>query len=97
MPTAAPITPRSVLGHVKLRRRKPRPTWYAKWRDADGVHHEQLGLTWEDDGAPPAGYPRRKEADAALLELLVEARCSATAPRQLAPSAGGRSRSPRPS
>jgi len=47
---------RSVSGHVKLRRGKLRSTYYAKWRDAEGIHHERkLGQAWQDKGAPPSG------------------------------------------
>lgn len=83
MPTADPIASRSVSGHVKLRRGKRRSTWYAKWRDAQGVQRERkLGLAWEDKGAPPPGYLRPKDAEAQLQELLVEARRGAAEQRR---------------
>ena len=75
---------RSVSGHLKLRRGKLRSTYYAKWRDAQGVHHERkLGLAWEDKGAPPPGYLRAKDAEAGLQELLVTARKGAVEQRRV--------------
>ena len=83
MPTLDLTASRSVSGHVKLRRGKLRSTYYAKWRDAQGVQHERkLGLAWEDKGAPPAGYLRAKDAEAALQELLVAARKGAVEQRR---------------
>ena len=83
MATLAPVASRSISGHVKLRRGKLRSTWYAKWRDADGVQRERkLGLAWESKGAPPAGYLRAKDAEAALQELLVDARRGAAEQRR---------------
>ncbi len=74
---------RSVSGHVKLRRGKLRATYYAKWRDAEGIHHERkLGLAWQDKGTPPAGYLRPKDAEAALQEILVAARRGASEQRR---------------
>jgi len=75
VPTPDPTFARSVSGHVKLRRGKRRSTWYAKWRDAQGVQRERkLGLHWDQKGAPPVGYLREKEANAALQALLTDAR-----------------------
>ena len=83
MPSPTPVASRSVSGHVKLRRGKLRSTWYAKWRDADGIQRERkLGLAWEDKGVPPAGYLRPKDAEAALQELLVDARRGAAEQRR---------------
>ena len=74
---------RSVSGHVKLRRGKLRSTYYAKWRDAEGIHHERkLGQAWQDKGAPPSGYLRPKDAEAALQEILVAARRGASEQRR---------------
>ena len=74
---------RSVSGHVKLRRGKLNSTYYAKWRDAEGIHHERkLGLEWHDKGAPPVGYLRPKDAEAALQEILVAARRGAATQRR---------------
>lgn len=57
MATLDPTFSRSVSGHVKLRRGKLRSTWYAKWRDPEGVQRERkLGLLWEQKGAAPIGY-----------------------------------------
>ncbi len=83
MLTLDPIASHSVSGHVKLRQGKRRSTWYAKWRDAQGVQRERkLGLVWEGKGAPPPGYLRPKDAEAQLQELLVEARRGAAEQRR---------------
>jgi integrase len=83
MPSPIPVASRSVSGHVKLRHGKLRSSWYAKWRDAEGIQRERkLGLAWEDKGTPPAGYLREKDAEAALQELLVDARRGAAEQRR---------------
>ncbi len=75
MPSAAPLASRSVSGHVRLRRGKRRSTWYAKWRDAEGVfHQDKLGLVWLEKGSPPPGYLREKDAESALQAILTDAR-----------------------
>lgn len=88
MPTASTIASRSVSGSVRLRRGKLRSTWYAAWRDAAGhQHQDKLGLLWEDKGEPPAGYLRRKDAEAALQALLTDARRGGSEQRRLGTSA----------
>jgi integrase len=75
MPTLDPLASRSISGHVRLRRGKHRSTWYAKWRDAHGHHHQdRLGLNWEAKGPPPPGYLREKDAKARLAAILTDAR-----------------------
>ncbi len=83
MAVTAPTASRSVSGHVRLRQGKHRSTWYAKWRDADGVfHQDKLGLLWEDKGEPAEGYLREKDANAALQALLTDARRGASDQRR---------------
>jgi integrase len=48
--------------------------WYAKWRDHSGQHQKRLGPAWTGKGAPIPGTFRKREAQAALEEILVEAR-----------------------
>lgn len=48
--------------------------WCARWRDHDGRHEKRLGPAWQGKGSPPPGTLRRREAQAMLEELLVEAR-----------------------
>lgn len=64
----------SISGHIWLYEGKRRKTWYAKWRDQAGQHEKALGPHWEGKGAPPPGFLRKKEAQALLEEILVEAR-----------------------
>jgi hypothetical protein len=66
--------PTAVSGHVFRREGKLRAVWVAKWRDAAGQHKKVLGRDWTDKGAPPAGYLRRKDAEAMLQALLTDAR-----------------------
>lgn len=73
LPLAPPLS--SVSGHVKLRIGKRRSTWYAKWRDTRGEQFERsLGPAWTAKGAPPPGFLREKEANAALEAILTDAR-----------------------
>src|ERR1700733_7387363 len=64
----------SISGHVWLYEGKRRKTWYAKWRDQAGQHEKALGPHWSGKGTPPPGFLRKKEAEALLAEILVEAR-----------------------
>ena len=64
----------SISGHVWLYEGKRRNTWYAKWRDQCGQHEKALGRAWTGKGAPPLGFLRRRDAQALLDELLVDAR-----------------------
>lgn len=70
--TLDPTAP--VSGHVYLREGKLRGVWYAKWRDQNGQHQKRLGPAWTGKGAPISGTFRKREAQAALEEILVEAR-----------------------
>lgn len=63
-----------ISGHVYLREGKLRDVWYAKWRDHTGQHQKRLGPAWTGKGAPIPGTFRRREARAALEELLAQAR-----------------------
>jgi integrase len=63
----------SVSGHVWLYRGKRRETWCAKWRDRTGQHEKRLGRNWTGKGRPQ-GFLRRRDAEALLEEILVEAR-----------------------
>lgn len=83
MASTTPTASRSVSGHLRLRRGKRRSTWYAKWRDADGVfHQDKLGLLWEDKGEPAPGYLREKDAQAHLQAILTDARRGAAEQRR---------------
>jgi integrase len=64
----------SISGHVWLYEGKRRNTWCAKWRDQRGQHEKTLGRAWSGKGAPPPGFLRRRDAQALLDELLVDAR-----------------------
>ncbi len=64
----------SISGHVWLYEGKRRSSWCAKWRDQRGQHEKTLGRAWSGKGAPPLGFLRRRDAQALLDELLVEAR-----------------------
>jgi integrase len=64
----------SISGHVWLYEGKRRNSWCAKWRDQRGQHEKTLGRAWAGKGAPPLGFLRRRDAQALLDELLVDAR-----------------------
>jgi integrase len=66
---AAPIS-----GHVWLYQGKRRQTWCARWRDQTGQHEKRLGQAWISRGRPPQGFLRRRDAEALLEEILVDAR-----------------------
>lgn len=74
MPAENPDPRTAVSGHVWLYRGKRRDTWCAKWRDANGQHEKRLGPDWTGKGPPPPGFLRRREAEARLAEILVDAR-----------------------
>ena len=63
-----------ISGHVRLYRGKRRQTWCAKWRDHTGQHEKRLGQAWTGRGRPPQGFLRRRDAEALLEEILVDAR-----------------------
>ncbi len=64
----------AISGHVWLYEGKRRSTWCAKWRDHQGQHERRLGPAWTGKGPPPAGFLRRRDAQALLDALLVDAR-----------------------
>jgi hypothetical protein len=64
----------TISGHVRLREGKRGGVWYAKWRDASGQHEKRPGKNWTGKGKPSPGFLREKEAEAALHELLTDAR-----------------------
>ncbi len=64
----------SISGHIWLYEGKRRHSWCAKWRDQTGQHEKTLGRAWSGKGVPPSGFLRRRDAQALLDELLVEAR-----------------------
>lgn len=71
--------PISVSGHTHLRAGKRGGVWYAKWRDATGQHEKRLGKDWSGTRQPSPGFLREKDAQAALEEILVDARRGAAA------------------
>ena len=64
----------SVSGHVYERDGQRGGVWYMKWRDHEGQHKRRIGSAWTETGPPPAGWFREREANAALQQVLVEAR-----------------------
>jgi len=74
MPAASPPLPTPVSGHVFVRPGKLRSVWVAKWRDGYGQHKKVLGRDWTEKGQPPAGYLRKKDAEAQLQAILTDAR-----------------------
>jgi integrase len=65
-----------ISGHVyrKDSRRGP-ARWYMKWRDVHGQHQRRIGTDWTgEEGEPPAGFLRKRDAVALLEETLVAAR-----------------------
>jgi hypothetical protein len=51
------------------------PVWYAKYRLPDGRQvQKKLGPAWAGRGRPPAGYFAKRTAEAALREILDQAR-----------------------
>jgi integrase len=73
--TATAFNPTApISGHVYVREGKLKDVWYAKWRDQSGQHQRRLGPAWTGKGAPIPGTFRRREAQAALEEILVQAR-----------------------
>ncbi len=74
MPTASPLLPSSISGHVFRRKGKLRAVWVAKWRDGYGQHKMVLGRDWTEKGQAPAGYLREKDAESQLQAILTDAR-----------------------
>lgn len=66
---------REPSGHVFRVDRKRGPQWYAKYRLPDGRQvQKHLGPAWTERGRPPAGYLTKRTADAALRDVLDQAR-----------------------
>jgi integrase len=65
-----------VSGHVRLVKRKRGPDrWQMKYRLPDGRQVKKiLGPAWTERSRPPAGHYTRKTAEAALAEVLTDAR-----------------------
>ncbi len=53
---------------------KRQQTWCARWRDQTGQHQKRLGHAWKSRGRPPQGFLRKRDAEALLEEILVDAR-----------------------
>lgn len=68
-----------VSGSIELYDGKRGGVWYARWRDARGQHRKRIGRAWTRTGPPDPGYFRRREARAALQQILVDARRGAAA------------------
>jgi integrase len=65
----------NVTGHVALVKRKRGDKWYLRYRLAYGRKVQKcLGPAWTSGGRPPAGHYTRKTAEAALQEVLTDAR-----------------------
>src|SRR4051794_10317770 len=66
---------RSVSGHVYRYDGKRGSVWRVKYRLPDGRQvHRALGHAWSGRGRPPSGYFTRRTAEAALREILTDAR-----------------------
>jgi integrase len=64
-----------VSGHVFRVERKRGPQWYVKYRLPDGRQaQKRLGPAWAQRGRPPLGYFTKRTAEAALDEILADAR-----------------------
>jgi integrase len=68
-PGGAPVS-----GHIFRVERKRGPQWHAKWRDLQGQHQNRFGPAWTKRGRPPDGYFTKTTAQAALDEILADAR-----------------------
>jgi integrase len=67
--------PLPVSGHVFRVERKRGLQWYVKCRLPDGRQaQKRLGPAWTQRGRPPIGYFTKRTAEAALDELLADAR-----------------------
>lgn len=76
----------NVSGHITLIHRKRGDHWYAKYRLRSGKQvQKKIGPAWTEKGRPPDGYFTRKTAQAALDDLLTDAR------RGVLPDPGDRS------
>ena len=70
----AETTHLNVSGHVFLRDGKRGGSWYVKYRIGERQQKKRLGPAWRERGRPPEGYFTRKTAEAALQEILTDAR-----------------------
>jgi integrase len=75
----------TVSGHVFLRDGKRGASWYAKYRIGERQQKKRLGPAWRERGRPPEGCFTRRTAEAALQEILTDARRGAQtlAPRSI--------------
>ena len=75
----------NISGHVYLREGKRGSSWYAKYRVGERQQKKRLGPAWRERGRPPEGYFTRRSAEAALQEILTDARRGAQtlAPRSI--------------
>jgi integrase len=75
----------NISGHVFLREGKRGGSWYAKYRIGERQQKKRLGPAWRERGRPPEGYFTRRTAEAALQEILTDARRGAhnCAPRSV--------------
>src|SRR3954452_7842098 len=82
METGSVLDVRPVSGHVFRMQRKRGAQWYVKFRGADGRQiQRRLGPAWTGRGRPPVGYFTKRTAEAALDEILADARRGAVAGR----------------
>jgi integrase len=69
------VSVRVPTGHAFRVERARGPVWYVKYRLPDGRQvQKKLGPVWTDRGRPPAGYFTKRQAEAALRDILDEAR-----------------------
>lgn len=64
----------TVSGHAFLRKGKRGESWYIKYRIGEQQRKKKLGPAWRERGRPPEGYFTKKTAEAALQEILTDAR-----------------------
>jgi integrase len=64
----------TVSGHIFLREGKRGGSWYVKYRIGERQQKKRLGPAWRERGRPPEGYFTKKTAEAALQEILTDAR-----------------------
>jgi integrase len=71
---AAVFAPRSISGHVYVKRGARGSAWYYRARLPHGEVRRKLGPVWDGKGRPPDGYYTRQTARAALQAILTDAR-----------------------
>ena len=80
MESPSVLDTRPVSGHVFRMQRKRGAQWYVKYRGVDGRQvQRRLGPAWNGRGRPPVGYFTKRTAQAALDEILADARRGAVA------------------